>query len=365
MSSKRLPNEIFAKILQNVRGKGSHRDLKNLNKALDHPELENYQVTFDHFTSRSRENHAEEIRFICPICLFSQTEMYDDSIWEDLCQTIFGCHFILYGGHELVKSRPKRLLPPVKRSLSDSEISKTNCVQFIYSQELLVKRCRQKSLQDTNPFTLSYVKKIHASKGCDKIMDSISKHDISNLKIFKDVGDFIDHLDRCEAHYHKPSLKVQCDENQSEAEILNYDSLYKSKMQGRAIDDISKPRGMMRSLNSDKSNLMSDFILLKQPDSKLFDSGSQNHDFLENILWPILTLAISVQLEDHLDFPTQQFKNIPEGAHHALALRDLLRCICEVTENLEYNFEIVTWVKAKFAALHGMLEILDSYFPEY
>ena len=66
-----------------------------------------------------------------------------------------------------------------------------------------------------------------------------------------------------------------------------------------------------------------------------------------------------------LCYPTTQFKNVPEKNLHALALRDLLRCICEVSENLEYDFEVHTWLKAKFAPLHGMLEILDSFFPDY
>ena len=340
-------------------------DMKNLKKALDHPELDGYQVTFDHFTSRSRQASVENGNFICPICLFAQKEIYEDSIWDNLCRKIFGCHFIQYGGHELVHCRPKRLKLPVKRHSSDSRHSKVNMLQFTYSQELMMKRCRQKSFGQTNPFTVSYLKKIHFSKGCVKFMDAFSKHAVSELKVFKDVGEFIDHLGKCDSHYFKHTLKTNCDDDNFEAKPLNYDFLYKSKIQGQPIDDLPKPRQLMKKMTLNNTTAISSLISLKEPDSKIFDEGSQNNDFLEQLLWPILRLAITLQLEDHLCFPTSQYKSFPAEMHNALALRDLLRCICEVSENLEYNFEIITWVKAKFATLHGVLEILDSYFPEY
>ena len=342
--------------------------MKNLQKALYHPELESYQQAFDHFTSRSRQDKNEEGNFICPICLFSQREIYDDSVWEDLCQTLFGCHFILFGSHQLVKMRPKRVQPPSKRKSTGSDTSKSYILQFIFSQEFWLKRSRPKASHKKcpdDPFTVSYVTKIHHSKECDNFMETFSGHSVSKLKIYNNVRDYIDHLNKCDSHYYRPTIKVRCDDDQSDAKFLNYDTFYKLKAQGQAIEDLSKPRNIMRKLTMDRNTCMSDLISLKQPDPKLFDGGSQNHDFLEFVLWPILTFAISLQLEDHLTYPTTQFKNIPEKNLHALALRDLLRCICEVSENLEYDFEVHTWLKAKFAPLHGMLEILDSFFPDY
>ena len=342
--------------------------MKNLQKALYHPELESYQQAFDHFTSRSRQDKNEEGNFICPICLFSQREIYDDSVWEDLCQTLFGCHFILFGSHQLVKMRPKRVQPPSKRKSTGSDTSKSYILQFIFSQEFWLKRSRPKASHKKcpdDPFTVSYVTKIHHSKECDNFMETFSGHSVSKLKIYNNVRDYIDHLNKCDSHYYRPTIKVRCDDDHSDAKFLNYDTFYKLKAQGQAIEDLSKPRNIMRKLTMDRNTCMSDLISLKQPDPKLFDGGSQNHDFLEFVLWPILTFAISLQLEDHLTYPTTQFKNIPEKNLHALALRDLLRCICEVSENLEYDFEVHTWLKAKFAPLHGMLEILDSFFPDY
>ena len=360
-----LPNEIFAKILTHLQSRGSHIDLKNLEKAIDHPELDGHQQTFDHFTYRSQQELTEEGNFICPICLFSQKEIYDDSVWDDLCQKLFGCHFILHGGNELVKTRLKSVRPPSKRKSNGSnEMTRKYLLQFMFSGEVMLGRCRRKSFERTNAYTVSYVKKIHYSKGCDKTLEAISKHHISDLKIFRSVGEFIDHLDQCDSHYYKPTIRTRCDYDE-ELVNLDFDTLYNSKLQGESIEKLPKPRQVMRKMTSNRSEVMSKIICLNQPDPKLFDAGSQNHDFLEMILWPILTLAISIQLEDHLTYPTTQFKKTPAKNHHALALRDILRCICEVSENLEYNFEINTWMKAKFAAFHGMLEILDSNFPEY
>ena len=341
--------------------------MKNLQKALDHPELEGYQQAFDHFTSRSRQDKNEEGNFICPICVFSQKEIYDDSVWDDLCQTLFGSHFILFGSHQLVKMRPKRVRPPSKRKSTGSNVSKSYILQFIFAEEFWLKRSRHKpSLKKCpdDPFTVSYVTKIHYSKECDKVRETFSQHSISKLKIYNNVRDYIDHLNNCDSHYYKPSIKTKCDEDQSDVKYLNYETFYKLKAQGQPIQELLKPRNIMRKLTVDRNTCMSHLISLKQPDPKLFDGGSQNHDFLELVLWPILTFAISLQLEDHLSYPTTQFKTVPENLH-ALALRDLLRCICEVSENLEYDFEVHTWLKAKFAALHGMLEILDSFFPDY
>ena len=367
MSNKHLPNEIFARIFDHFQRKASHRDMKNLQKALDHPELEGYQEAFDHFTSRSRQDKNEEGNFICPICVFSQKEIYDDSVWDDLCQTLFGSHFVLFGSHQLVKMRPKRVRPPSKRKSAGSDISKSYILQFIFAEEFWLKRSRKKPAIKKcpdDPFTVSYVTKIHYSKECEKVRETFSEHSISKLKIYNNVSDYIEHLNNCDSHYYRPSIKTKCDDDQSDVKYLNYDTFYKLKAQGQPIQDLSKPRNIMRKLTVDRNTCMSHLISLKQPDPKLFDGGSQNHDFLELVLWPILTFAISLQLEDHLSYPTTQFKTVPENLH-ALALRDLLRCICEVSENLEYDFEVHTWLKAKFAALHGMLEILDSFFPDY
>ena len=368
MSTPRLPNEIFAKILGYSMMKGSHTDMKNLHKALHHPDLDHYHETFEHITSRSRQESTEDGNFICPICLFSQKDIYDDSVWDELCQKVFGCHFVLFGANQLAKTRRVRTIKR-KRSQSNqtsTPLSNKYLLQFVFSQELMLKQCRQISLKKcpNYPFTLSYIRKIHFSKGCQKTMDGISRH-LSKLTVYSDVGEFVNHLNDCTSHYYKPSIKIKCDDDGSDAHCLDYDHFFKMKVQGKPIHELSRPRETMKKVTRDDTTRLSHLISLKQPDPNLFDGGSQNHDFLEFILWPILTFAISIQLEDHLTFPTSQFKNISQNNRQALALRDLLRCICEVSENLEYDFDIDTWVKAKFAALHGMLEILDSFFPEY
>lgn len=367
MSSKPLPNEIFAKIFGHFREKASHTDMKNLHKALDHPDFDHYHEVFEHLSSRSQQESTEEGNFICPICLFSQKGIYDDSVWDELCQKVFGCHFILFGANQLAKTRRvrtyKRKRPSTNQNPSPAQISNKYLLQFLFSNELMLKQCRQRSIKKcpNYPFTASYIRKIHYSKACKNTMDGVSKQ-LSNLKFYSDVGEFINHLDECSSHYYKPSIKTSCDDDHSD---VNYDYFYKMKIQGKPIEELSRPRELMRKLTRDNSTCLSDLISLKQPDPNLFDTGSQNHDFLEFILWPILTFAISIQLEDHLTFPTSQFRNVSRKNRQVLALRDLLRCICEVSENLEYDFEIDTWVKAKFAVLHGMLEILDSFFPEY
>ena len=367
MSSQPLPNEIFAKIVSYYMEKASHTDMKNLQKAVYHPDFDHYHETFEHITSRSRQESTEDGNFICPVCLFSQKDIYEDSVWDELCQKVFGCHFVLFGANQLAKTRRvrtgKRKISP---SIQKSTPSNKYILKFIFSQELMLKESRQKSLKKcpNYPFTLSYIRKIHFSKGCKNTMDGISRQ-LGNLTVFTDVGEFINHLNDCTSHYHKPSIKTRCDDDHSDINCLDYDHFYKMKVQGKPIHELSTPREKMRNLTRDNNACMFDLISLKQPDPNLFDGGSQNHDFLELILWPILTFAISLQLEDHITFPTSQFKTVSQYNRQALALRDLLRNICEVSENIEYDFDIDTWVKAKFAALHGMLEILDSFFPEY
>ena len=63
--------------------------------------------------------------------------------------------------------------------------------------------------------------------------------------------------------------------------------------------------------------------------------------------------------------PTKHFEHIDPENRRALALRDLLHCFCFVTECLEFDFEVKPWVKGKFATIHGLLEILNSFFPKY
>lgn len=141
--------------------------------------------------------------------------------------------------------------------------------------------------------------------------------------------------------------------------------MYQSKIKGEPIELMESPRCVMKKLTKDPEAIITKMISLKQPDKQIFDFGTQNHDFLEHILWPVLTLAITIQLEDHICYPTYHLDTVPDDLHRTLALRDLLRCICEVFENLEYDFEPVNWIKAKFAAFHSMLDIIDSSFPDY
>ena len=357
MQPTHCPREIFAKILTEFRKKASHIDMKNLKKAIEHPRLNHLEMTFNHFTSRSKQYTTEQGIFICPICLFGQKEVYDDSIWEDLCTKIFGCHFILHGGSETVKIKSAR-----KRRLSSSSDSK-QYLQYLFSHELLMKRCNRRAFERANPFTVSFIRKIHFLKGDQNIMDKLSKSQFGELKIYTDVGEFIEHLNHCESHYMKPNIKISCD-NQSEFAIMNYDSLYMSKLQGYPLESMENPRKLLKQCAKDSKHLFK-MISLKSPDPKLFDAGSQNHDFLQFIIWPIVTLAASIQLEDHLQFPTTQFISRSEDHQRFLALRDLLSCICEVAESLEYDFEMNQWIKAKFAAFHGVLEILDSLFQQY
>ena len=370
MSSQRLPAEIFAKIVGFFMEKASHSDMKNLQKALYHPDFDHHHETFEHITSRSRQESTEDGNFICPICLFSQKDIYDDSVWDELCQKVFGCHFVLFGANQLAKTRRvrtgKRKISPSNQKATLNKSSNKYILKFVFSQELMLTESRQRSSKrcPNYPFTVSYIRKIHFSKGCEKTKAGVSRQ-LSNLTVFSDVGEFINHLNDCSSHYYQPSIKTRCDDDQSDNNSLDYDHFYKMKVQGKPIHELLRPREKMRNLMRDNNTCMADIISLKQPDPNLFDGGSQNHDFLELILWPILTFAISLQLEDHITFPTSQFKTVSKYNRQALALRDLLRCICEVSENLEYDFDIDTWVKAKFAALHGMLEILDSFFPEY
>ena len=359
MQPTHCPNEIFAKILTEFRKKASHTDMKNLKKAIEHPKLDHLEVTFDHFTSRSKPLRTEKGIFICPVCLFGQEEIYDDSMWEDLCMKIFGCHFIIHGGSETVKIKSAR-----KRRISGSRDSK-QYLQYLFSHELLMKRCKRKALEQANPFTLSFIRKIHFLKGDQNILDKLSKSQFGELEIYTDVGEFIQHLNHCQSHHTKPTIKINCDnDNQSEFAIMNYDSLYMSKLEDHPLDSMENLRKSLRQFAQDSKRLFK-MISLKSPDPKLFDAGSQNHDFLQLIIWPIVTLAISIQLEDHIQFPTSQFIPYSEDRQRFLALRDLLSCICEVAESLEYDFEMNQWIKAKFAAFHGVLEILDSFFQQY
>ena len=361
MQSTHCPNEIFAKILSEFRKKASHMDMKNLKRAIEHPKLSHLEVTFNHFTSRSKQFMTEKGNFICPICLFAQKEIYDDSVWEELCQKLFGCHFIQYGGSETVKTR----LKPVRLATKRKSSGGTNryLLQYLFSHELLLKRCNRKGFERDNPLTVSYIRKIHFSKGDTRILDKLSKQSFGKLKIYTDVSAFIEHLNTCQSHYKTPMIKIVCNENEQYSE-LNYDVLYKSKLDGFLLGDLPMPRDLIKEMVKDSKSLF-EKISLKSPAPKLFDNGSQNHDFLEHIIWPMVTLAISLQLEDHINLPTSQFDSYSEENCRFLALRDLLRCICDVAEDLEYDFEINQWMKAKFAAFHGILEILDSFFCQY
>ena len=357
-----LPNEIFAKILTHFKKQASHCDMQNLEKAIDHLHLDHLLPTFDFFTSRSKPKKCEKANFICPICLFAEPEIYNDSVWEKLCESIFGSSFILHGGHSLVKTRVRAPKPPMKRKLSGSTGSKSFWIRLLHSQELLMKRRIQGENRDE--FTQKYLQRIQLSQGDSAIIRELSVSKLEKLKIFEDLGEFIDHLNSCDSHFTKPSIKIK-EEFEDQYPSLNYDYLYQSKIKGEPIEMMKSPRCLMKKLTKDPEAVITKMISMGQPDQELFDFGSQNHDFLENILWPVLTLAISIQIEDHICYPTNHSDAVSDDLHRALALRDLLRCICEVFENLEYEFEPNKWMKAKFAAFHGMLDIIDSSFPDY
>ena len=357
-----LPSEIFTKILTHFKKKASHCDMQSLEKAIDHPQLDHLLSTFDFYTSRSKPERCEKSNFICPICLFSQSEIYADSVWEKLCESTFGCSFILHGGHALVKTRAHAPKPPTKRKSSGPINSKSFWIRLLHSQELLMKRRTQGENKDE--YTQQYLQRIKFSQGDKNIIREISESKLQNLKIFTNVGEFIDHLNSCDSHYKRPSIKIK-EDFEDQFSSLNFDYMYQSKIKGEPIEMMESPRCVMKKLIKDPEAKITKMISLNQPGQDLFDFGTQNHDFLENILWPVLTLAISIQLEDHISYPTNHLDAVPDDLHRALALRDLLRCICEVFENLEYDFEPEKWMKAKFAAFHGMLDIIDSSFPDY
>ena len=361
--SSSLPNEIFAKILGHFRPKASHCDMQNLEKAIDHPDLDYLLPTFDFFTSRSKSDKCEDGNFICPICLFAQREIYDDSIWDTLCESVFGCSFVLHGAYGLVKTRPKAGQSlPSKRKFNEMAGSKSYWIQFLHSHEFLMKQSRSRRPKDE--YCQIYAGRVNSFKANAALMTYWMETKLGKLKIFTNVGEFIDHVNKCDSHFNRPPIKIK-DDYKAKFPSLNFDALFNSKMKGEPIDTYEYPRCAMKKLLKDPEVKISDVVPLQQPDPKLFDAGSQNCSFVEFITWPALTFALSFQLQDHICYPTSQYKSKSKAVHKALALRDLLRCMCEVFEKLDYDFEPNRWMKAKFAAFHGMLEILDEFFLEY
>ena len=110
--SDRVPAEIFSKIFSHFNKTASHQEIKNVGLAVMGTHLED---TFEYITSRSVPKRSNPGNFICPICLFAEPEVYEDSIWEDLCHELFGCHFVLYGGSELVDGDFEPAQPPRKQ----------------------------------------------------------------------------------------------------------------------------------------------------------------------------------------------------------------------------------------------------------
>ena len=357
-----IPSEIFAKILTHFKKKASHCDMQSLEKAIDHPQLDHLMPTFDFYTSRSKPERCEKSNFICPICLFSQPTKYDDSVWEKLCQSTIGCSFILHGGYGLVKTISRAPKPPSKRQFRGSSSSTSFWIRLLHSQELLMRRRTQSVNKDE--FTQQYLQRIQSLQGDTAIIREISESKLQTLKIFTNVGEFIDHLNTCDSHYTRFSIKIK-EDFEDQFPFLNFDYMHQSKIKGDPIEMMESPRCVMKKLTNDPEAIIRNMISLSQPEEMISDFGIQNHDFLEHILWPVLTLAISIQLEDHICYPTNHLDAVPDDLHRALALRDLLRCICEVFENLEYDFELANWMKAKFAAFHSMLDIIDSSFPDY
>ena len=358
-----LPNEIFAKILGHLKPKASHRDMENLEKAIDHPDLCHLLPTLDYFTSRSRPDRFEEGNFICPICLFAQREIFSDSIWDTLCESLFGSSFILHGGYGLVQTRAGPFdKKPSKRKHGEAAGPRPYWINFLYSEEFLMSQSRRR--QPVDEFCQSYARRIQLLKNKAEII-RLSEIKMREVKIFTKVGEFIDHVHECESHFDIPQITINS-KLKTEFPSLNFDALYQSKIKEEPIHKFEDTRCVIGKLVKDRSGKkITDIINLKQPTPTLFDVGSRNSSFVEFIIWPALTFALSIQLEDHINYPTSQFKSHPKEFHKVLALRDLLTCMCEIFEKLDYDFEPNRWMKAKFAAYHGILEILDSFFDKY
>ena len=385
MSEQKIPAELFCKIFSHLQKTASKQDIKNVGSAVMGTYLED---TFDYITSRSVPKKSNPANLICPICLFAEPEIYEDSIWEELCHELFSCHFVMYGGSELVEGDFETAEPPQKQRRLWSEDGNgariftnqdhTHKLKFVKASEMNdpIRNGHQNSLTDL------YVKKILNMQNnektlkiiCDKLNDeTINGH--QGLKIYTDVGSYVEHLDECMAFsppLQENALIQRSCQNSSPCDVctLNFDSFYRTKSGGVHTDDITSPRRFLQKLYCGSSQAQNRFCIpnlaaVKDPDKKLFDTASQNNSFLHNVTWPILGMAVAFQLEDHLTNPTEQFACVDIKKRRALALRDLLTCFCQVVQEMEFNFQVTTWMKAKFAAFHGMLEILNSFFHKY
>ena len=354
MTGKSLPREIFAKIFMELGKKGSHADIQNLKKALNHPELTYLQQTFNHLTSRSKLDSCEKGNFICPICLFNPGDNYDDSLWNEVCDQIFSCHFIMFGGNETVELKPSLLEPNSKRikiMRSNSQVLKFHdAEEFLYGQ-------KDKPISALGS---AYCRRIQFCKNDKRVLKFISDILSTNLEIYTKIDDFIEHLKNCT--YWGPLCEIM---EEQDIYNINFHKIMELKSQGNNLDEMVRPRQLLEKLQNQLNVQIPKSILMGKPNGDLFDQGSQNTNFIESVGWPIIGLATSILLEDHITSPTKQFEAFKNDDRIALALRDILHCVSEVSESYNYDFEMKPWIKSKFGEWNGMLQILNSFFPKY
>ena len=384
-----LPAEIFEKIFENLQKRGSQQDIKNVGHAVSGTHLEK---TFKHLTLRPGSKKCQPGNFICPICLFREPPNYE-SIFEEICLEIFEDHWQMLGASKTVEGSFTENLttdPPLKRrrlfstDARDQKIftnpDHINNVKFGNLDEWKACDCNAcKKSTFMIPLAKKFVNTVHNAKFNEKILDTIASelnaermNIFRNIPLFSDVNSFIKHMN--ESHSDNFSCSLNCNNfGQKPCSqvipctlcTMNYDSIYRAKSNGANIDDIIRPSHVLKSLKSAPKLCIPILKGIREPRPYECDTDSRNSSFLLDIAWPILGLAITLQLENHLLNPTRHFEIVDDSHLRCLALRDLLHCFCQVTECIEFDFELKTWIKGKFGTIHGLLEILDSFFPNY
>ena len=395
-----LPAEIFTKIFDHLQKSGTRQDIKNVGQAVSGTHLE---TTFEHLTIRSGSTKCQPGNFVCPICIFGDSPEFD-SIFEDLCLEIFRDHWTMYGASLTVKGlfepcpgtvdeQKPCPEPPSKRRLYSVDgrnrkiFTKPDHVHQLQFESLKDwKSCQCNVCENSDyikmmkSFANDFLGIIEKSGSNPRVLDEISSElNAERIRIhqtiplFTDMKTFIDHLNESHGNQFSLSLNSNNFDQKSCSQLipcticsLNYDSLFRSKCQGVPADEMIKPSEYLRKLKSSSRLCIPILKGIKQPAPfASFDTQNQNESFLSDLAWPILGLAVSVQIENHIMNPTKHFEHIDPENRRALALRDLLHCFCFVTECLEFDFEVKPWVKGKFATIHGLLEILNSFFPKY
>lgn len=387
-----LPAEIFEKIFKNLQKTGARQDIENVGHAVSGTHL---QPTFEHLTSRPGSETCQPGNFICPICLFRDSPN-DDSIFEGICLGVFRDHWQMLGAAQTVtglfKPCDENFEPAIKRRRlysTDAHGRKTytnpdhiNRLKFENLTEWKICDCDvcKKSDQSLmNSLALKFVKTVELAKSDIKTLNFISSdlnetrlNIFQNVPLFSDVKSFIDHMNDTHGDRFSCSLSYNNFGQDPCSQLIpcniccmNYDSLFRAKSNGAYIDDIIRPSEVLKSLQSRPRLCIPILKGIKEPRPYESETDSQNETFLLDMVWPILGLAVSLQLENHIFNPTRHFECVDKTHLRSLALRDLLHCFCHVTECLEFDFEIKTWIKGKFGTINGLLEVLNAFFPKY